>query len=245
MDTSTNIEGWVGWGIQTDPPMVMASRQSSTGEWEEALFPAEGEWKQVYDEIDSLNQSGETKEVGDVPGLMHSVNNQKRCDQCKYVRHIQDKWWCQMYDFPTADDWTCDEWAAPDGTSPDEPPAHVKEEKKPDWELMVAALKAAQAPVNVLPPEQSIQVMPPVIHIALPEMKPQITVEAPSVNVEVPPQAPPVVTVESAPANVTVNVPPQEPPVVNVKVESQKDSTMEVIRDADGNIVEVKKRVVE
>jgi hypothetical protein len=70
-----------------------------------------------------------TKQVGDVPGLRHSMDY-RRCDVCKYVRHIQDKWYCLRHDFPTADDWYCLTWTAVDGSSPDEPPAHVKEHQQ-------------------------------------------------------------------------------------------------------------------
>jgi Domain of unknown function (DUF4055) len=59
----------------------------------------------------------------------------------------------------------------------------------------------------------SISFPAPIVNVAA-QPAPQITVEAPTINVTVPEQAPPVVNI--APAAITVNMPEQPGPVVNV-----------------------------
>jgi Domain of unknown function (DUF4055) len=104
-----------------------------------------------------------------------------------------------------------------------------------DMDALISAIAAIEFPA-------------PVVNIAAqpPAAPPQITVEAPTINVTVPEQQPPIVNI--APAAITVNVPEQAPPVVNVapaavnvssppvNVTIEKGGSVKFTEDNDGNI---------
>jgi Domain of unknown function (DUF4055) len=123
--------------------------------------------------------------------------------------------------------------------TPGAPPSAPSEGAAFDMDALVAAIGAIQFPA-------------PVVNVAA-QPAPQITVEAPTINVTVPEQAPPIVniapaaiTVESP--NITVNVPEQQPPVVNVapaavnvnsppvNVTIEKGGSVKFTEDDAGNI---------
>jgi hypothetical protein len=142
---------------------------------------------------------------------------------------------------PALDAMATDSSATPNAASLATPSATVvpSEGSAFDMGALVAAIGAIQFPA-------------PVVNVAA-QPAPQITVEAPTINVTVPEQAPPIVnvapaaiTVESP--NITVNVPEQQPPVVNVapaavnvssppvNVTIEKGGSVKFTEDADGNI---------